>query len=238
MAQRAPALEIAPFTAGRDHSFDPWHMFVESVPMMVEEAREVRLNEKETKSYRIRVGCTVLATDAVGTSMGIFNGGNTKVTPSAGKVCAETRTIRRAQKAGMTNIIGMVVVGDPQPDDGSGLASPTLHCCEECRLGNLGTFSNDDTLVLTAHPQRDKFQLQTARELIALHDAVVAGAEPMEPPLFHDPHFVRWETSRLRYGDILLQEGIRRVEATIQPPEREVVIAAARTAITGFALAV
>lgn len=205
--------------------------------MMVEQARNVRLDEKETSSYRIRVGCTVLATDAAGTSIGIFGGGNTKITPAAGKVCAETRAIRRARRAGMTNIIGMVVVGDPQPDDGSGLASPTLHCCEECRLGNLGKFSNDDTLVLTAHPQRDKFQLQTAHELIVLHEMVVVGEEPQEPPLFYDPHFTRWETSRLQYGAILLREGVERVEATIQSPQREVVINAARAAITGFALA-
>lgn len=230
-----PVVDFTPLQRMRGHTFDPWHLFVERVPIMIEEAREIR--EQDTESYRIKVGSVALATDAAGLSVGIFPGGNTKLNKADVKVCAETRAIRRAEKAGLTNIIGLVVVGDPQADDGSGLDSPILHCCEECRVGNLTKKCNDDTLILTAHPFKDKFQLQTAHEMIDLHDAVARGEEAEEPPLFHDPGFRRWETSRANYGLILLREGIERVDALIQPPERPIVIAAARTAITGYALA-
>lgn len=235
MPSRAREVNYQPLVATRGHSFDPWHLLVESIPMMVEGAREIR--EKDSASYRIKVGSVALATDAVGESMGIFGGGNTKVTKADVKVCAETRAIRRAERAGMNNIIGLVIVGDAQPDDGSGLDSPTLHCCEECRIGNLGRRSNPDTLVMTALPDTDRYQLQTAAELIELHEAVIRGGEPAEPPLFHDPGFRRWEASRHQYGATLLHNGITRVDALIEPPERQIVVGAARTAITGYALA-
>lgn len=213
--------------------FDPWHTFVESVPMLVQRAREIRLDDDETNSYRIKVGCMALSTSLDGSEMGMFAGGNTKITKAHGKVCAETRAIRRARRAGAGNIIGLVIVGDLQPDDGTGVFSPTLHCCEECRPNNLARFCNDDTLVMTVLPDSDNFQLHTAAELIDIHDAAAGGVEIAQQPLFHDPGLLKWDRNRVTYGSRLVQRQLTNVNAMITGDDRSFVVSAAREAITG-----
>jgi cytidine deaminase len=49
------------------------------------------------------------------------------------KVCAETEAVLRARLRGYHRIVGIAVVGKPQPDDSSVVRQSTLHPCVECR---------------------------------------------------------------------------------------------------------
>ena len=62
------------------------------------------------------------------------------------------------------------VVGQPQPDKESGLVSPTLHPCGECRkLMQYRERLSPDTLIYTITFTRDHTELFTLQKLIELH---------------------------------------------------------------------
>jgi len=92
-------------------------------------AHEVR---KEAISYRnFKVGCGVAATKN-GRQYAFF-AANRKPLKEWGKICAEGLAIDAALEAGCDSINGLVVIGAPQIDHGSGMLSSVLHPCEKCR---------------------------------------------------------------------------------------------------------
>lgn len=92
---------------------------------------------KRSVSYRpFPVGCMVMAykeTHDPQARWGYFRGANIKAAKETPKICAEMVAIGSAMQQGYTRIIGMAIVGQPQPDQGSGKLSKTLHPCESCR---------------------------------------------------------------------------------------------------------
>jgi cytidine deaminase len=62
-----------------------------------------------------------------------FTGMNTKVEENSRNICAEPVALGAALASEYTEIIGMVVVGQPQADE-SGKTHPTLRPCAHCRL--------------------------------------------------------------------------------------------------------
>lgn len=206
-------------------AIDLWENFVHEVPELIRRARFIR---ETAHNYRgFNVGVVAMAASVDGSIHAAREGANIKKSSSAKKICGETIAVKQAKKDGLERIIGLVVVGEPQMDDESGLVSPTLHCCGVCREW-LETQANDDTLILTALPDRDAFQLQTLAELINLHDRAVKGEDPLQPRLFNHYRFKGWDRIVDRYkelrGDIL----------PIQSPEtRQIAVSAARIALTG-----
>lgn len=106
------------------------------------QAREALLYQaqkaaKQSRSYRpFPVGCMVMAykrTHDWTQRWGYFRGANIKVSKQSPKICAEAIAIGAALQQGYERIVGMAIVGQPQPDNGSGIESATLHPCEACR---------------------------------------------------------------------------------------------------------
>ncbi len=84
-------------------------------------------------SYRpFPVGCAVLATNFRG-RLQVFQGHNMKVGKEARVTCGEVIAVGSAMQAGFTHILALAVVGNAQPDQGSGLVTKTLHPCFRCR---------------------------------------------------------------------------------------------------------
>jgi cytidine deaminase len=71
--------------------------------------------------------------DYLGVRWKAFIGANVKPGENIRTTCAEQVAAFAAHMAGYTRIIGMVIVGTPQPDDESGLMRHTLHPCATCR---------------------------------------------------------------------------------------------------------
>ncbi len=85
----------------------------------------------------------------------IFYGANAKVNPQAPKECGERNAVNAARCVGYTDIIGIVVVGVPQPNE-AGITHPTLRPCHIC----METFSllpeiKEWTEIVTAHLEED-----------------------------------------------------------------------------------
>lgn len=92
-----------------------------------------------SRSYRdFRVSCAVFAyraeVDSFADHWGVFYGMNTKVEEDSRPVCAEPIAVNSAYAAGYKEIVGILIIGEPQVDSYSGLRGPTLHCCHECRV--------------------------------------------------------------------------------------------------------
>jgi cytidine deaminase len=121
-------------------------------------AREIA---QRADSYRgFKVGCAMYAfrrcpenLELLGSRWKIFCGYNTKPTKDSLKICAEHRALMSARQAGYTRIVGMAVVGDPQPDD-SGILHPTLHPCKMCiDMFRHAPEVKGRTAIVTAHLQ-------------------------------------------------------------------------------------
>jgi cytidine deaminase len=122
-------------------------------------------------NYReFRVGAAVLACN--GTDYRIFGGANMMFGKGHQKACAEQQAIKAAYLAGYTEILVICVVGRPQPDDKSGLVSPTLHPCEDCRKLFKSLYRmSDDVLICTFTFEKDgPSELHTLHGLIKKHN--------------------------------------------------------------------
>ena len=103
-----------------------------AMPFLIRKAREAA--NRHSVSYRgFRVGCAAYAyrPDAyyIEDRHKIFLGANLKPNHDKTrwpKVCAEQVAILGARSAGYTRVIGLVVAGEPQADEESGIISPTL----------------------------------------------------------------------------------------------------------------
>jgi cytidine deaminase len=83
------------------------------------------------------------------------------------KHCAEMRVMKAMHQRGAT-IVGMVVMGIPQPEDGT----PTLHPCDLCRLlmrGKYRTLFQPFTRFILVHPDDPRREGYTIGDLMARH---------------------------------------------------------------------
>lgn len=117
--------------------------FYKLLPLLAARARRARQRAISWRNFR--VGCAVLAYSAEG-RWKVFTGFNVKRAGDSrdGKVCAEVIAIYAAMKAGYDRIIGMVIVGKPEPE-----SLPTLRPCRECRLVFKALRMRPETLVVT-----------------------------------------------------------------------------------------
>lgn len=208
---------------------DPWHTFVQLVPHMVENARAEA--EEYSASWRgFKVGGAMVAVASQEYRQGVVYGANSKPNLTKAKVCSEKRLFGATRKRGLDWPIGMVIVGKPNLDHGSGLKMPTLHPCEECRI-LLDEQAQPDTLVMTVGLEEDIYQIMTVDELLTLHNPNSQGEIAINAMQLHsDPGFQKWEESRKYYG--FLANGFS-VEIDGQLRRAETLSDAARIAITG-----
>lgn len=207
---------------------------------MVSEAMDERQKAEELvkeggrpQNHRnFNVSCSVMGINEADRAWAIFTKPNTMPKPRSSKVCAETRALGAARKARMGLIIGMVVVGEPQADGGSGYEAETLWCCEICRLNHLGKDTQDDTLIATMRPDKPRGQIQTAKEMVDFQSAIVLGEEPDEIASFPYLGEKRWDTARSRYEQMVP----RGVDTLFSAENRLLAVDAARMAISGLVL--
>ncbi len=152
-------------------SFEPYHLMLSAMPYMVESAR-VAANEKANSYRDFHVGAAVFAINPVDESSEIFSAGNLKVKREKDKVCAEKIAIKKAQKAGMIEALGVVVVAttDIELIKGvTGAATPTLPMCADCQDPKGAVAGSklvtDKTLVVTTGLDKDLYQVHLLSDM-------------------------------------------------------------------------
>lgn len=108
---------------------------------------------RKSQSYRpFPVGCAVLGMNGSSPrGSEIFTGHNMKVHGDARVTCGEVIAVGAARQAGFSQIPLIAVVGNAQPDHGSGVNAHTLHPCFRCRdeFSSLTEISSS-TVIITA----------------------------------------------------------------------------------------
>lgn len=143
------------------------------LPILVIRAREAAA-ERATSWRNFRVGCALYAFKTVAYSAAerwkIFTGSNIKITKDSRPICAEQIALGAAREAGYDRIIGIVISGNPQPEEENSAQHPTLHPCEECRrvFKSLSEMSSD-TLIITILSEGDTYEVHTFEELLKIH---------------------------------------------------------------------
>jgi cytidine deaminase len=133
----------------------------------------VKVFRRYAYSYRqFRVGA-ILIEDLNLPNPRIFGGSNVKINLFTQPQCAELRALAKARRHKCKKISIIITCGPPQHDDRSGNDTLTLHPCGYCREtlrhllkeGLVGL----DTLIVTLHPFRTFFEVQTVEQLLRLH---------------------------------------------------------------------
>lgn len=153
---------------------------VRNLGMLIGKAIDAKEN---ALSYRdFRVGAAALAAfypsnDREMWRYGIITGANAKPEPNDTiNVHAEHTVMTTAKTLKKPNdslsIPLLVIAGDLQPDQQSGVASPTLHPCGVCREAFCEADSpvSDDTLIVTIDPDYREYQWFTSAELRAFYN--------------------------------------------------------------------
>lgn len=145
---------------------------------LVDRAREAA--NKHAASWRdFRVGCAAFAWDPkrhaladFGERWKVITAANMKPVEGEQNICCERLAIGTARNAEYERIIGLVVVGEPQPDHRSGLITPTLHPCYHCRTFMLAMpeTNREPLTIITAHLEDDGVhELYSLTELVKIH---------------------------------------------------------------------
>jgi cytidine deaminase len=130
------------------------------------------------------VGCAVFAYDSkrteywqFGTRWKIFTGCNFKPFEDGHNVCAEQIAIGAAVNEGYERIIGMALVGEPQPDGETGLKGKTLYPCKNCRafFQALPQVRSDTIIISATRDEREPIEVYTVEDLLKLHDGPKTG---------------------------------------------------------------
>lgn len=212
MARRATAHAQRNETLESDERrfFNPWREFCARLPSMIDEAQDERLEAKEQDkrarkpaSYRqFYVGASMLAYDRSDGRRQLYQDAafNSKPRQDGDSVCAERRLIGRLEKMNIKDpkanlqVVGIVVVGEPQEDGGTGFRPATLWpCSERCwpRIIQPGKLAVD-TLVVSVQPNKQKAQTQTVGELDAFYRALQEGRRLREPIMQDYPEEASW----------------------------------------------
>jgi len=106
------------------------HKYLKLKNTLINKARQIRLKGYQHRGFL--VGCATLVFD--GTQYRIFTSANFMPIKGWTKVCAEQGALVAARNQGSYPlIVAIVVCGEPQPDEESGITSTTLHPCGNCR---------------------------------------------------------------------------------------------------------
>ncbi|MBI4138449.1 MAG: hypothetical protein HY482_02590 [Candidatus Wildermuthbacteria bacterium] len=154
-------------------------LLINSFPTLAERAAQAR---KHAVSYRgFHVGCAALASNPEekgADQTAIFLGCNEKTASDAQTVCAERVAVQSALAWGYRHIVAIAIEGPPQEDHGSGIKSPTLHPCKDCRAAFQYTPNvSPNTYIITLNPMSGQGQICLFRELILIH---------------HGPNHLQW----------------------------------------------
>lgn len=182
---------------GQDALPKEWKQeFEHELPMYLKMA--IHHAERGAQSYRhFNVGCVVLARNesddpavrAVGNFL-VPVGANIKERPGQqvgeDKLCAERTALNQTIVEGSTPVVGLVIASNElQPDEMSGVCSPTLHPCEECRkmfkqLMEIGMLRPDTQIVSVKykveikndarHCSQEAIERHTLKQLLELHE--------------------------------------------------------------------
>lgn len=140
---------------------------------LIERARKVAEN---AASYRgFKVGCALLARRPKGeTTLGhykIITAANVKPLRDGPKACAEQTALAYAHSNGFEHAVVIVIAGEPQADEKSGLETSTLHPCWQCRvLMKTLPLVTDETLIITIRNHAGEMEEHTFKELLQLHE--------------------------------------------------------------------
>ncbi len=193
-------------------AFNPWRDFCVQLPSSIDTVHAVRQHAIENHkpgranpSHRGYYVATLLAAfshDEDEASLMTLTAINTKPRGHSDGVCSELRTTAKVEKLNERvgeapyEILGLVVMGDPQPDQATGFEAGTLWVCSERCWPNIiepGRLARD-ALIVTVRPDKRKAQVQTAGELDEFYTALLGGEQPREPDLVdHRPS--DWEAA-------------------------------------------
>lgn len=181
--------------------FDPYRRFVQRVPELIDQARDTYYDEREAYSYRgFRVGLSGLVMTRGSHDTGTLTAGNLKKVAKP-KLCAEQRFLARVRKAGYDQVVGFVLAATTDRTkitEVTGLATPTLHPCDECRAKlSRSSLITDDTLVVSAGIDKDYYQVQRWGQLTDRY-----GSEEEDALIYGDIGFgfEEWD-KRVTYYD-------------------------------------
>lgn len=180
---------------------DAWYAYVQLGPYAIERVRQAAMRARHYAGKQ--VGAVVLALSESGGTV-LFDGANQNLYPGENptKKCAEMDALEQMQEHGFHRLKGLWVTGNVQPDTHSGVLSPTLHPCGNCRQfmkTSSGIEIDTDALVTTVHPDLDEYEFYTLSELISIHEGT-DGHLPLAFSHHVDPGFRIWEAGRLAYG--------------------------------------
>ncbi|TXG78198.1 hypothetical protein E6P97_00125 [Patescibacteria group bacterium] len=247
MATRSGAMARKTHHGSREaeYAFNPWRELCLRMPGMVDQAQSARVRAakqdetaKRPASHRgYYVGASVLAFVQESEELGILEltAVSSKPKPDAEGICAERRLTDRIQRINRSSglfyePIGLVVIGEPQPDQATGFEPETLWMCSErCwpRIIQRGKVPQD-CLVVTVRPNKHKTQVQIAEEIDAFYQNLVDGRRGREP--------ITYDHDRASWSEIV-DEFDRIIPRTVDPfesPEaRRQSVEAARVAIQG-----
>lgn len=231
-------------TDGSYVAFNPWRDFCAQLPDYIDSAHRVRHDAFEqhkpgrrNPSHRgYYVGGTIVAfSHADGeTSLVTYSATNSKPTPTSDGVCSELRVVTRVEKLNKRQdepnyeSIGLVVIGDPQPDQATGFEASTLWMCSERCWPNIiepGRIARD-ALIVTVRPDKRRAQVQTAEELDDFYSRLREGEAVREPNLV-DHLAEDWKTVVDRFDEIIPRD----LDPFASHEARTQCVEAARTAI-------
>ena len=147
--------------------------FWQIIEYLIQRAREARAMADSWRAFD--VGCSLLAFKAhpvrVGDRYRIFNGTNVKPEEDDGvDMHAEGIALEAARMAQYDEVIGMVIVGEPEPHED---ASPTLRPCKKCRqFFTRSSLVINDTIIFTithSEYEPEAFEIFTCKELLELY---------------------------------------------------------------------
>ena len=224
--------------------FNPWRELCARLPQMVDEAHDARIeatNADATSRRRAShrgyyVASTILAYDhSEGQRIYHQNTSiNSKPRLDSEGVCSERRLVDQIQRANRKGssleVVGLVVMGDQQPDQATGFNPETLWMCSErCwpRIIEPRKIATD-ALIITVRPNKHKTQIQTAGELDAFYAALVAGDRKREP-ITYDHDSQSWGEIVKRFDDLIP----RNFDPFVDEVTQRRCVEAARAAIQG-----
>ena len=109
----------------------------------------------------------------------VFYGMNTKIAEGARNICAEPVPLGAAYASAYSEIIGMVIVGEPQADE-NGHNYLTLRPCSHCRLLMKNhPLIRPETIIVTAHPPIGEVESldEVVHEAFTFQELLVAYGE-------------------------------------------------------------
>ncbi|HSH18056.1 MAG TPA: hypothetical protein VK978_01595 [Candidatus Saccharimonadales bacterium] len=197
--------------------YDAGGSFVASVPLMAQLARIAAANL--AYSYRgLHVGAAGMFVDS-DNNLDILTAGNLKSKKNKEKVCAEKQDLAKAVKRGAIKAVGLVVAGPTDVELIKGITgreSPTLHCCEECRIMMEDhPLVDDETPIVTVGLNSNVYQSHGNKQLRDLY----AGVDGVRESAAYDLEY-NWEKRQdmYRYNAVaerMIDEDQRRSPAVL-----------------------